>query len=201
MPYRDGDEVETFRNVVVVDNRPAEKQKVSVKCRFADGVERFVSRQWVPSYQEFPDDGSKFELEVSSFMVGLWAKNDSEPKQSVKIADVVCLRESRETIEVPNPPKGTVTRPKALQVRLPTGEEAWCPGKGILPDSPVRSDGDRGELWLEPWCAKMKNWGTGVQAAANGAPARSQDARREARGIADDLRDAVESLDLDKLPF
>jgi hypothetical protein len=207
MPYRDGDEVETFRDVIVVDTRKPSEQTKSVKCRFTDGRERFVSRQWVPSYQQFPDDGGKFELEVSSFMVGLWAKNDSEPVQVVKIADVVCLRESRDSIDIPNPPKGTVRRPKALQVRLPSGEEAWCPGLGISPDSPVRADGDRGELWLAPWCAKLKNWHASPSGATNGPPARSQEARRDAwsdsprvDSISDDLRGGVADDD-DPLPF
>ena len=207
MPYRDGDECETFRNVVVVDKRPASAQEKSVKCRFKDGSERFVARSQVPSYQTFPDDGTPFELEVSAWMVATWVEADKVPDEVVKIADVVCLRESNKTIEVKSS-KGMVTRSNALFVRLPSGEEAWCPGKGINGDSPVRSDGDRGELWLAPWCAKLKNWHASPSGATNGPPARSQEARRDAwsdspkaDSIADDLRSAVESIDLDKLPF
>lgn len=154
MPYRDGDEVTTFQNVRVIDTRPLEpsqkadgtwgpSQEKSVKCRFEDGKERFVSRSQVPSWQTFPDDGQPFELEVSAWMVDRWVEADSAPRQVVKIPDVVVLRGSA----------------KAIQVRLPDGSETWVPFKGIDEDSPVHGDGDRGELWVQPWCAKMKGWG------------------------------------------
>ena len=152
MPFRDGDATVTFEDVENIDRRPMEavmrpdgtytgSQEKSVKCRFSDGKERFVSRGQVPSYQEFPEEGA-FTLEVSEWMVSKWEESDQAPREVVKVPDVVVLRASA----------------RAIQVRLPSGAEEWCPLKGIDEDSPVRGDGDRGELWVAPWCAKMKGW-------------------------------------------
>ncbi len=198
MPFRDGDETVTFQDVQVIDTRPLtppldEKgnpikrpdgslpstQEKSVRCRFEDGTERFVSRSQVPSWQTFPDDATPFELEVSAWMVDKWEEGDRAPREVVKIADVVVLG----------------SYPKSIRVRLPDGEEASVPLTGVDKDSPVRSDGDRGELWLAPWCAKLKDW-TGTQDAGGrqgNLPATSQ------HGVGADARGGFD--DSDDVPF
>jgi len=149
MPLKDGDPTVEFENVQVIDRRPPEKQERSMLCRFADGTERFVPRSQVPADFEFPDEGVPFDLEVSQWIVDQWAEEDEAPPDVVVLADVVCLKESA----------------KALKIRLPSGSEEWCPTKGIHKDSPVQGDGDRGELHVAPWLAKMKGWrGSGAAA-------------------------------------
>jgi hypothetical protein len=147
---RDTDPLETFHNVIVTDTRPllpskpgGPSQEKSVRCKFADGRERFVARSQVPSYQTFPDPGEPFDLEVSEWMVSAWAESDSRPPEIAKIENVVCLRQ---------------LSPRSILVRMPDGKEEVVPTKGIDPGSPVQTDGDRGTLWIAPWCAKMKGW-------------------------------------------
>lgn len=180
MPFRDGDETVLFEGVLMIDRRPMEKMEKSVLCRFPDGEERFVSRAQCPSDQMWPDEEDQlFDLEVSSWMVSVW--NETPPEQPVKIADVLCLRETA----------------KAIQVRLPSGgTPEWLPLKGLHRESPVRGDGDRGELWVLPWAAKMKGWDDSAHVAA-------EDDKRARDGVAnvgDDARGGFVD-DGDEIPF
>jgi len=97
------------------------------------------------------------------------------------VGDVVVLRAS----------------PKAIQVRLVSGAAEWVPLRGIDKNSPVQGDGDSGELWLQPWCAKMKGWGPAAPAAQEGRANLVDDMRRQVR---QDVADNG-ALGDDDLPF
>ena len=179
MAYRDGDELVTFEGVVAIDKRPLEKQEVSVLCRLPDGREKFVSRNQVPPWQDFPEDESPFTLEVTAWLAGKW--EEEPPEEHVTMRDVVVLREGK-----PDPGTGL---PKAIQVRLADGNVEWVPTRGICPGSPVSRDGDRGDLWLRMWIAKAKGLGGDATSATDRRQTEVPGARRE-RGprIGDDAR-------------
>lgn len=142
MALRFGAATETIEGVVVIDRRDSSAREKSVMCRFPDGKKRFVARSQVPEHQEFPDDGSEFELEVSVWMLTQWDLADRGPRPVAKLADVVVLRDFEGKFG------------PCLRVRLADGTEHWVGKDGIDEDSPVQGDGDRGELWVQPWVAK-----------------------------------------------
>jgi len=169
MAYRDGDELVTFEGVVAIDKRPLEKQEVSVLCRLPDGREKFVSRQQVPPWQDFPDDETPFTLEITAWLADRWASEPAE--EHVVMRDAVVLRSSA----------------KAIQVRLPDGKVEWVPLRGIAPGSPVQGDGDRGDLWLRKWIAEAKGW-SGERVGGRQDAARAPAGRERGPRIGDDAR-------------
>lgn len=145
----------------------------SVKVRFPEGRERFISLSQMPKgfAWEVGKVGKVGDLEVSEWFDEKLADDlDGPDEEEVEVPDVVVLRESA----------------KALCVRWAGGED-WVPKGQIRSRSGVKNDGDRGTLVVSRWIAEQKNM---VEGAAGGRGesrrAPDSDVARDVRGGAPD---------------
>lgn len=107
--------------------------------------------RWVPKSQirggDISKPGDTGTVVVSAWLARQWADEDPEETAAkelendrVAVENCVCLRDSE----------------KAVQVRLPDGQEAWFPRSQFRQGNEIEHDGDSGTLAVSKWIARQK---------------------------------------------